>query len=122
MEHELGTGWKADIHPDDLKMSDSMYEAAFALQKPFNVEYRLRRKDGSYGWVFSRAIPHFSVDGVFLGYIGSCVDITERKEVEEQRRGYIEEIESLNRIMVEREIKMIELKKKIKQMESGNIR
>lgn len=122
LEHELGTGWKSDIHPDDLKMSDSMYEAAFALQKPFNVEYRLRRKDGSYGWVFSRAIPHFSVDGVFLGYIGSCVDITERKEVEEQRRGYIEEIESLNRIMVEREIKMIELKKKIKQMESGNIR
>lgn len=118
LEQELGTGWKADIHPDDLKMSDSMYEAAFADQKPFNVEYRLRRKDGSYGWVFSRAIPHFSVDGVFLGYIGSCVDITERKEVEEQRRGYIEEIESMNRIMVEREIKMIELKKKIKQLES----
>lgn len=122
LEEELGIGWKSAIHPDDLKMSDSMYENAFAEQKPFNVEYRLRRKDGSYGWVFSRAIPHFTFDGVFLGYIGSCVDISERKEVEEQRRGYIEEIESLNHIMVEREIKMIELKKKIKQLESGNTR
>ncbi len=122
LEQELGVGWKTDIHPDDLKMSDELYEAAFAEQKPFNVEYRLRRKDGSYGWVFSRAIPHFSGDGVFLGYIGSCVDISERKEVEEQRRGYIEEIESMNRIMVERELKMIELKKKIKQLEGGNSR
>lgn len=122
LEEELGTGWKADIHPDDLKMSDELYEAAFAEQKPFNVEYRLRRKDGSYGWVFSRAIPHFSGDGIFLGYIGSCVDISERKEAEEQRRGYIEEIESMNHIMVERELKMIELKKKIKQLEGGNLR
>lgn len=117
LEEELGEGWKNDVHPDDLKMISDAYEAAFAKQKPFNVEYRLRRKDGTYGWVFSRAIPHFTIDNVFLGYVGSCVDITERKEVEEQKQGYVEEIEEMNRLMVERELKMIELKEKIKQLE-----
>jgi hypothetical protein len=62
-------------------------------------------------------VPHFTTDGLFLGYIGSCVDITERKAAEERRLGYIEEIEKMNRIMVERELKMIELKEKIKRLE-----
>lgn len=118
LEEELGEGWKTDVHPDDLKMTNEIYEAAFAKQQPFNVEYRLRRKDGTYGWVFARAIPHFTQDGVFLGYVGSCVDISERKQVEDQRQGYIEEIENMNRIMVERELKMVELKDKIKQLEA----
>lgn len=118
LEEELGEGWKVNVHPDDLKATSEIYEAAFANQKPFSVEYRLRRKDGTYGWVFARAIPHFTQDGVFLGYVGSCVDITERRQVEDQRQGYIEEIENMNRIMVERELKMVELKEKIKQLES----
>lgn len=109
----LGQGWKNDVSPEDLDATSQVYEKAFAEQKPFSVEYRLRRTDGTYGWVFSRAVPHFSVDGVFLGYIGSCVDISERKEVENQKQGYIEEIEKINRIMVDRELKMVELKKEI---------
>lgn len=117
LEQELGLGWEDDVHPDDRKPTTETYKAAFAKQAPFNVEYRLRRADASYGWVFARAIPHFSVDRTFLGYIGSCVDISERKQAEEQRQGYIEEIESMNRIMVERELKMIELKEKIKTLE-----
>lgn len=116
LEEELGEGWKANVHPDDLKLTNEIYEAAFAEQKPFNVEYRLRRKDGTYGWVFARAIPHFTQDGVFLGYVGSCIDISERKQIEDQRQGYIEEIENMNRIMVERELKMIELKKEISEL------
>lgn len=118
LEEEVGEGWKADIHPDDLKTTDSVYETAFARQQPFSMEYRLRRKDGTYSWVFARAIPHFTADGVFLGYVGSCVDITERKEAEAQKQSQITELEKVNRIMVERELKMIELKKEIKALKS----
>jgi PAS domain S-box-containing protein len=114
---ELGHGWKSDIHPDDVKRSDEAYAHAFARQQAFSIEYRIKGKDGAYMWVFARAVPHFTTDGLFLGYIGSCVDITERKAAEERRLGYIEEIEKMNRIMVERELKMIELKEKIKRLE-----
>ncbi len=117
LEEELGQGWKSDVHPDDVKHSDDAYEQAFARQQAFSVEYRLKGSDGTYKWFFARAVPHFTTDQLFLGYIGSCVDITERKEAEERRIGYIEEIEKMNRIMVERELKMIELKEKIKKLE-----
>jgi PAS domain S-box-containing protein len=117
LEEELGQGWKSDVHPDDVKRSDDAYEQAFARQQVFSVEYRLKGSDGTYKWFFARAVPHFTTDQLFLGYIGSCVDITERKEAEERRVGYIEEIEKMNRIMVERELKMIELKEKIKKLE-----
>lgn len=117
LTEELGQGWKADVHPDDVAMTDAAYEKAFVEQQSFNVEYRLRRKDGSFGWVFSRAVPHLSAEGVFLGYIGSCVDINERKEAENQKEEYIVEIEKMSRIMVERELKMIDLKERIKKLE-----
>ena len=117
LEDELGHGWKEDVHPDDAKRSDEAYAHAFARQQAFSIEYRIKGKDGTYMWVFARAVPHFTADGLFLGYIGSCVDITERKVAEERRLGYIEEIEKMNRIMVERELKMIELKEKIKRLE-----
>lgn len=118
LEEELGLGWEKSVHPDDVKRISNVYKTAFEKQAPFSVEYRLRHSDGTYGWVFARAIPHLALDKAFLGYVGSCVDITEIKRVEEQRQEYIKEMESMNRIMVERELKMIELKEKIKEMES----
>lgn len=117
LEQELGLGWQEDVHPDDERSLEETYKAAFAKQAPFNIEYRLKHADGTYGWVFARAIPHFALDQTFLGYIGSCVDISEIKRIEEQKQEYIEEMESMNRIMVERELKMIELKEKIKKLE-----
>src|SRR5438094_9496099 len=50
------------------------------------MEYRLRRNDGEYRWVLDSGTPRFASDGAFLGYIGSCIDITERKRTEEQFR------------------------------------
>ena len=50
------------------------------------MEYRLRRRDGAYGWVLDTGVPRFAHDGTFLGYIGSCVDITERREAENDAR------------------------------------
>lgn len=117
LEKELGEGFLEDIHVEDRESVVEIYERAFAGQKPFSLECRLRRKDGTYGWVFSRAVPHFASDSIFLGYIGSCVDITERKESENQNKNRIEEVEKMNRIMVERELKMIELKEQIKKLQ-----
>lgn len=117
LEEELGQGWRQDVHPDDAMMSDQAYQKAFSKQQPFSIEYRLKRHDGVYAWVFARSAPHFTADGVFLGYVGSCVDITERKEVEERNKNRITEMEKMNRVMVERELKMIELKEQIKKLQ-----
>lgn len=117
LEQELGQGWMEEVHPDDAAMSRNAYLRAFAAQQSFSIEYRLKRHDGVYAWVFARSVPHFTPDGVFLGYVGSCVDITERKEVEERNKNRIEEMEKMNRVMVERELKMIELKAQIKKLQ-----
>lgn len=81
---ELGVGWREGIHPDDAAASLQVYSAAFKKQEPFEIEYRLRRKDGTYRWVLDRGAPRFTTEGEFLGYIGSCMDISERKENENQ--------------------------------------
>jgi PAS domain S-box-containing protein len=82
MEQEAGNGWTAGIHPLDLDGCMKMFEAAFDSREPFRMEYRLRRHDGVYRWVIDSGTPRFSPDGEFLGYIGSSVDITDRKESE----------------------------------------
>jgi PAS domain S-box-containing protein len=117
LEEELGAGFLENIYLDDARRVIDAYEKAFSQQQGLSVEFRLKRKDESYGWVFSRAIPHFTANNVFLGYIGSCVDITERKEAENQNKKRIEEIEKINRVMVERELKMIELKEQIRKLQ-----
>jgi len=84
LEQELGDGWKANVHPDDLGHCVSTYTAAFEERRTFTMEYRLRRQDGQWRWVFDKAIPLYRPGGDFAGYIGSCVDITERKHLEDQ--------------------------------------
>ncbi len=78
----LQEGWTQSIHPDDGAHTLETYAANFDQQKPVHMEYRLRRNDGEYRWVYDSGIPRFSADGAFLGYIGSCIDISERKESE----------------------------------------
>lgn len=86
LQEELGDGWATGVHPDDYDFCMQTYTAAFQARQPFVMDYRLRRADGKYRWVQDNGIPHFAPDGSFMGYIGSCIDITERKHVEEQQR------------------------------------
>ncbi|HSE23740.1 MAG TPA: ABC transporter substrate binding protein [Pyrinomonadaceae bacterium] len=82
LEQELANGWTEGIHPDDYVHCLDTYTANFDGRNRFEIEYRLRRADGEYRWIFANGTPRFASDGEFLGYIGSCVDITERKESE----------------------------------------
>jgi PAS domain S-box-containing protein len=79
MEEELGEGWATGVHPEDLERCLSTYSGAFDARVGFEMEYRLRRFDGEYRWIVDYGVPRLESDGTFCGYIGSCVDITERR-------------------------------------------
>ena len=71
--------WAEAIHPDDASRCAEAYAAAVDQRVPFEMEYRLRRHDGQYRWIFDQGVPRFLADGSFAGYIGSGIDVTERK-------------------------------------------
>jgi formate hydrogenlyase transcriptional activator len=79
MEEEMGEGWAAGVHPDDLDRCLETYSAEFDARSEFTLEYRLRRYDAEYRWIVDHGVPRFEPGGTFLGYIGSCIDVTDRK-------------------------------------------
>jgi PAS domain S-box-containing protein len=83
VEEELGSGWSEGIHADDRQRSMETYMSAFDRRQPFSMEYRLRRNDGEYRWILDSGVPRYDPAGSFTGYIGSAVDVTERKKAEE---------------------------------------
>ncbi|MDP1928865.1 MAG: ATP-binding protein [Thiobacillus sp.] len=83
MEQELAFGWIDGLHPDDRDRCVSFYQTAVDGQQRFEMEFRLRRADGTYGWVADTRIPRFNEDGRIEGYIGYCWDITDRKRAEQ---------------------------------------
>ncbi|AGA25492.1 PAS domain S-box protein [Singulisphaera acidiphila] len=91
---DLGEHWASAVHPDDLELFQNSYREAFARREPFEVTYRLRRSDGQFRWISDRGTPYADAQGTFLGYLGSCLDITERINLEtslEQQRELAEE-------------------------------
>ena len=94
VEDELGYGWVQAVHPEDSNRCFEIYSNSFDKRKPFEMEYRLRRHDGEYRWIYDTGAPRFSSEG-FLGYIGTCLDITERKESEVKVQKAHEELQQL---------------------------
>lgn len=85
MVQELGMGWMTGIHKDDLAACTTHIENHFDARKPFSVEYRLMRHDGQYRWILDMGQPMFDAHGTFTGYVGTCIDVTERKQLEMER-------------------------------------
>jgi PAS domain S-box-containing protein len=85
-EEGLGFGWTKALHPNDRERARLSFIKSNENQEPFYSEYRIRRADGVYRWAIDSANPRFSDGGEYLGYIGSVLDITERKEAEEALR------------------------------------
>lgn len=81
-EQALGEGWTRALHPEDLTRWLECSVRAFDERKPFEIEYRLRRRDGEYRWMLERAAPLHADGGLFLGYAGACVDIDAHKCME----------------------------------------
>lgn len=99
LEQERGGGWAEGVHPDDLARCLAIYQASFAARRIFEMEYRLRRHDGAWRWIFDRGVPLYAKDGTFAGYTGSCIDVTERVEaqaaLETQRQSELGELRDL---------------------------
>lgn len=93
LEEEVGAGWAEGIHPEDFQRCMSTYMNAFVERQAFAMEYRLRRFDGEYRWVYDQGAPRFETDGTFAGFIGSCVDMTEQKLARDALGKVAEELE-----------------------------
>lgn len=85
MEQEVGNGWAEGVHPEDFDMCLKIFLDAFAKHESFEMEYRLKRKDGVYRWINDRGVPYFIEDHQFGGYIGSCMDVTDKVEGQKMR-------------------------------------
>ncbi len=84
LEQEIDNGWAEGVHPDDRERCLEIYHNSFDAHQAFSMEYRLQDRNGEYRWILDKGTPRFSADGSFEGYIGSCIDIMERKQAEEQ--------------------------------------
>ena len=84
LEKEVVFGWREGLHPQDRAAAVQTYDKSFDAREPFEMEFRLCRHDGEYRWILDRGTPRFDSTGVFAGFIGSCIDITERKLAEEE--------------------------------------
>ena len=86
LAEEMGDGWTAGVHPDDLPQCSASYQSSFALRQPFAMEYRLRRHDGAYRWLLNIGRPFQDINGEFIGYLGACFDVSDRHEAADQLR------------------------------------
>ncbi|MFZ2161157.1 MAG: PAS domain S-box protein [Sideroxyarcus sp.] len=91
-----GHGWLDIVHADDRHMCLEAYQGAFLRMNPFKREYRMRRHDGAFRWVLDSGVPRFTEEGSFLGFIGTCIDITDHKLYEDIR----EELEHVGRLNI----------------------
>ncbi len=107
LETQLGFGWLDSIHPEDVARRQEVFIRASEHRDPFETDYRLRRHDGEYRYIVETAMPRFNADGSFAGYIGSCIDDTERRRGEQATRsvsGKLIEAQERERKRIAREL------------------
>lgn len=95
LEQELGEGWTRGVHLDDLGACMATYTDSFRARRPFAMEYRLRRADGEYRWVLDHGRPRFE-GAEFLGYIGTCIDVNDHRQLEAELRAREAELRVMN--------------------------
>ena len=83
LEAELGNGWMGVVHKEDFQHCQETYSQAVNNRRPYAMEYRARRHDGEYRWILDTGVPRYNPDGSLAGYIGTCLDITDRKLAED---------------------------------------
>ncbi|WP_020529055.1 chemotaxis protein CheB [Flexithrix dorotheae] len=79
-----GQQWFELIHPDDFEKSLKIFDEGFEKKEKFEVVYRLRKKGGNYKWMLNKAVPYFHSSGILEGFVGICIDITDRIKAEEK--------------------------------------
>ena len=112
LQQELGNGWTEGVHPEDLARCLEIYVQAFDLRWAFSMDYRLRHTSGDYRWIMAKGTPRHDFKGVFLGYIGHCLDITQQKT----------DAENLYCKMIELELQAVALQRAQKEVEVGRER
>ncbi|PHN01667.1 sensor histidine kinase [Flavilitoribacter nigricans] len=85
LEVKQGIGLNDLVHPDDRKRWQDIYQQSFEQRQAFEREFRLKKHDGTYRWMLDHGVPTFDLEGTFNGYVGSCIDVHERKTVQEQK-------------------------------------
>lgn len=111
LAEEIGNGWLEGVHADDTARCLETFDSAFERREPFRTEYRLRAANGEYRWIYDCGTPRFSAEGSFLGFIGSAIDITDRKNAEQSINKANAELNELkNQLMTENFILHQEIK------------
>ena len=105
MSRAVAEGWLTTVHEDDREACQDTWYESFQSREPYRLEYRLRRADGAHRWVLDSGVPRFRSDGRFLGFVGSCVDISQRRHAEERlrisERWYRDLIESTDNLVIQ---------------------
>ena len=86
LSQERGDGWAQGVHADDRQRCLAIYQSSFSARCEFEVDYRLRRRDGVYRWILARGVPRYGDNGEFVGFIGSALDVTDRRRQESALR------------------------------------
>jgi PAS domain S-box-containing protein len=103
-EEIMGSGWSKAIHPDDLEYVFKVWKEAVATKNAYEVEYRIRQYDGAYRHFLARGVPVFKNGGYIREWVGTCIDITDRKRAEEK----------INTLLKEKELLLQEVHHRIK--------
>ncbi len=80
-EESQGGGWTKCIHPEDRERAYARYQEAIRDHKEYHEQWRLlRASDKTYRWIVSTGVPRYDAHGNFIGFAGTCLDITEEKQ------------------------------------------